>query len=134
MASRPDRDRQGDVPGGLTVHGQLEAAESLLQIFPHVDTPAAKLAASAGRPSLGWLHPLDNAGEGPAPLPPAEWETSLVLAGRRVSEPVALFHDPSTRRLASRWLTSIRDADVCLELHEQLEESGRLLRVRAPPR
>jgi hypothetical protein len=51
-----------------------QPADALLNVFPHVDTPAAMLAAMAQRPLIGWVHPLDGASEAPDGLPPAGWE------------------------------------------------------------
>ena len=46
------------LPRGAPLRATVEAAEALLRVFRHVDTPTGLLAAAAGRPVLGWLHPV----------------------------------------------------------------------------
>jgi len=65
------------LPGGLHMGANAQPADALLNVFPHVDTPAAMLAAMAQRPLIGWVHPLDGPSKAPDGLPPTGWEPAL---------------------------------------------------------
>jgi hypothetical protein len=57
--------------------------------------------------------------------------TSLLVAGRRADELLALCRDDFVRRAAEQWLMSISDAGLYLRLYARLRPTGELLRGRA---
>lgn len=57
--------------------------------------------------------------------------TSLLVAGRRADELLALCCDEFVRRAAEQWLMSISDAGLYLRLYARLRPTGELLRGRA---
>jgi hypothetical protein len=61
---------------------------------------------------------------------PGRTQTSFLEAGRLADELLALCRNPLTRRFAEKWLTSIRDATLCLDLHRRHEHECYLLRER----
>jgi len=61
---------------------------------------------------------------------PWETRTSFLEASRLTGELLALCRDPLKRRFAEKWLTSIRDAALCLDLHRQHERDRDFLRER----
>lgn len=46
-----------ETPAGSPVLADLGRADAFLQLFPGVDSGTSLLAAQAGRPLVGWLHP-----------------------------------------------------------------------------
>lgn len=67
------------LPGGAPLRATVQAAEALLRVFRHVDTPTGLLAAAAGRPVLGWVHPVRPTVSAPQGLPATEIS---VVAGK----------------------------------------------------
>jgi len=61
------------LPLALTVFAELGTADSLFHLFQHVTTPAGKLAVMAGRPIIGWLHPVGQRPGAPTLPPPSHW-------------------------------------------------------------
>lgn len=87
-----DNDKVTLLPNGSRpITARAGRADALLRVFPHQNTPVGRLAAMAGRPVLGWAHPLDPV-EGcenvETRLPPAEWAVARgqqTLAGATLS-------------------------------------------------
>ncbi len=61
---------------------------------------------------------------------PGKTWTSFLEADRHTDELLALCRNPLKRRFAKKWLTSIRDAPLCLDLHRRQENERDLLRER----
>lgn len=72
---------------GVEVRADVGPADAVVSLFPHVTSPAGHLAAMAGRPVLGWLHPVGGAMDGDSPThwTPVEggtaFDASLLLLG-----------------------------------------------------
>ena len=69
------------VPGGRDpVFAHAGPPDDLLRVFPGRDSPTGRLAAMAGRPVVGWVHPLSGGSGRPVP---EEWPgpDGVVLPG-----------------------------------------------------